>query len=551
VGRAAGLTTMRDLLRRDRGFTLIEALAALAVAAILVAGAAAMIHSALNDIRGHHTGRYQAKVVEASERYIREHYADLLTATGPGSAAVPLAVLAPLLPEGFAPTNPFGQVLCLRVIQPSPGRLNALIVAEGGLQIPTKDLAYVAAQSGPGGGQITAEEPGVAQGAYGSWRVDVPAYGTAACGAAPGGTPAENRLASALFFDGPETSASDFLYRGEVPGHPELNALSMPLAMTGRAVAIPDDAGDPLCSAGDPLSQGRIAVSAAGVLLSCQSGAWRRQGSAFWKDPVPGYATLPTAGNLPGDTRLVLDVMRAFSWDGAEWRALSVDQDGDMAVPRQLALISTVVRGTPCAPDGALSREPTGLTVSCQLGRWKTLGSVEIDPSQSEIGASVILPSNYMAYPPGTSFYAGTLEYDMPNDGMTALVERYLLPTKDGLIISNVSADMSTLSLAAPSSNGQLGLLVRVVDRDTGAVIATNRAMSTRYTNDRATLAVTLSKAVPLNTNGYTFQMYVLWTRYTRTYEGNFWNRASYLDTLGQVVELTPLALSWSIDLTY
>lgn len=533
----------------SRGFTLIEVLGALAVVALFSVGAAAMIHGALEDMRGHHAGQHQAKVVEASERYVREHYADLVALTGAAPVAVPVTSLTGLLPEGFQPTNAFGQTPCLRVMQLAPGRLNALIVAEGGVPIPTKDLAYVAAQSGPGGGQITADEPAVAQGAFGSWRVDTGTYGAAPCGPASGGAPA-NRLASALFFDGPQTG-TDFLYRGEVPGHPELNSLSVPLAMSGRAVALEDDSTDPLCNAADPLAQGRIAVSGTGVLLSCQAGTWRRQGSAFWKDPVESFAALPVVGNRVGDTRLTTDTQRAFSWDGALWRALAVDSLGDLEVPRQITLSNPVVLDSPCTPVGAISRELNGRTLACQSGRWQSLSSTELDPSQSENGATVIMRSNYMAYPGGTQFYAGPFTYDAPNDTVQASIERNLVPTKDGLIISNASLDMSIGTHDNRADVVTVTLITQVLDRDTGAVMAVNQSRQTRMSFDRAILAVTLSKAVPRNVNGYTYQMIVRWTKYVNNYGANFYDRANYLDVFGNPIELTPIHLSWNIDMTY
>lgn len=541
---------MARLAPHSRGFTLVETLGALALAAVVSVGAASMIQSSLEDTRAQHVGRHQATVVEASERYLRENYAALLAATAAAPVAVPIGTLTALLPEGFQSTNAYGQTPCLRVRQPGPGRLDALVIAEGGESIPTKNLAYVAAHAGPGGGQINADAPNVAQGVFGSWRVDVSTYGAAPCGAAPAGAPS-NRLASAIFYDGPATTGTDYLYRGEVPGHPELNALSVPLAMRGRAVAVENDSADPMCSLADPASQGRIAVSAAGAVLSCRNGTWRRQGSVFWKDPVASFAALPLVGNNPGDTHIALDTMRGFTWDGTAWRALAVNDAGDMEVPRSLHLVNSVVRNTACTPDGAVSREPSGRLLSCQSGRWQTLGSMEVDPSQSETGGSVILRSNYLAYPPGTNFYSGPFSYDAPNDTVMAQIDRVVMPRRDGLIISNVNADMSVDNYASPTDNGQFTLLVQVVDRDTGGVIAANRAMSSRIVNDRATLAVTLSKAVPRNVNGYTFQMLVLWTRYRGSYAGNFYDRASYLNAVGGVVELTPLELGWSIDLTY
>ena len=534
---------MKHPLRRSRGFAIVEVLGALALVALLSA--------AIEDTRGQHAGEHQAQVVQASQHYVQEHYADLLTVTSTAPVAVPIGLLSSYLPTGFQTSNAYGQTPCVRVMQPLPGKLNVLIVSEGGQSIPTKDLAYVAAHAGPGGGQITAADPTTAQGVFGSWTLATSLFGGVACPAPAVTTTPTNRLASAQFYDGPGTAAADFLYRGVVPGHPELNALDVPLGMRGSAVAVEDDATDPLCSVADPLSQGRIGVTAGGVVVSCQSGVWRRQGSAFWKDPVADVASLPLVGNDVGDVRMAMDVRRGFVWDGAGWIPLAVDAAGDMTVPRKIVLTDAVAPGSACDTVGSVSRAPGGETVSCQGGVWKVVGAVAIDPSQSEIGSEVIMKSNYMTYPPGTTFYPGPFPYDAPDDTVMATVERPVMPTKDGLLISNVSMDMSVGTIATPTDTATVTLIAQVIDNDTGLVLATNQARQSKMVYDRAILAVTLSKALPKNASGYTFQMMVRWSRRMNNYASNFYDRSNYLDVFGNVVELTPIQLSWNFDLTY
>lgn len=51
--------------RRARGFALIEMLGALAIAALLLAGIAAMMDSSLDDVRAQQAAQYQAQVTAA------------------------------------------------------------------------------------------------------------------------------------------------------------------------------------------------------------------------------------------------------------------------------------------------------------------------------------------------------------------------------------------------------------------------------------------------------------------------------------------------------
>jgi type II secretory pathway component PulJ len=539
--------------RAARGVTLLELLGALAILAMLAAGAAALVQSGIDDTRGQHAGQHQATAVDATERYVRLHYAELVASTAAGPAAMSLGDMRDLLPEGFRPENAFGQVPCARILQPQAGKLQVLVIAEGGESIPARDVGYIAAHAGRGAGQIVQAEPGVAQGAFGAWRLDLAPYAVG-CDVGGPGLGTANRLASALFFDGPDASAVDFLYRNEVPGRPEFNAMSQPLGFRGRGVAVEDDASDPLCSTADPESKGRIAMGADGVLLSCQTGVWRRQGSAFWKDPVSQATALPPTRNRVGDVRLTTDTSRAFAWTGAAWKALAVDQNGDLDVPgiaggQYLRVSSVEVVGQACTLDGLISRSADGPLLTCRDGRWRSQATQEL--AYTETGGSVVMRSDVVGYPAGTVFYDGPFQYDAPNDTITATVERALVPTRDGLIITNVNAAMSNGNVSGPDGTAQMTLLVQVVDRDNGRVLAANRAMSPRLVNDIATLAVTLSKAVPRNRDGYLLRMQVFWTTYRSSFAGNFYRRANYRNAFGDVVELTPLQLDWSIDLTY
>jgi hypothetical protein len=80
-------------------------------------------------------------------------------------------------------------------------------------------------------------------------------------------------LVSNLFYDGAGQLAADFLYRGAVPGRPELNRMNTPLRLGGAA----------LVAAGDSC------LNASGVAVLCSvatrpaTGTWRRPGRRRWR----------------------------------------------------------------------------------------------------------------------------------------------------------------------------------------------------------------------------------------------------------------------------
>jgi prepilin-type N-terminal cleavage/methylation domain-containing protein len=368
---------MRQL---QRGVTLLELLAALAVGAIVMVGLMTLIDSSIEDTKGQQASLYQSQVAKAAAKYIDANYATLVagaTATTPVAVNVAALKSSQLLSASFNATNAYGQVPCVLVLQPSAGKLDALVVTEGGVPIPAKDAAYVAANAGSGGGHIPAATPTVAQGAFNSWSVPVAPFVSRNCSGTPA---AAGRLASALFFDGPNNLSFDYLYRGPVPGHPELNRMSTPLHMNAKVV---ENTSDALCTASDATSYGRIAVDADGRVMSCQLGLWKPSGSGYWKDPVATYAALPAAGNSVGDVRMVDGLGRAFTWNGTGWVALAVDQNGNLAVPGavhagRVELTEVAIKGGACAPNGTIARDGSGLPLFCESGAWRDLNEVSI-----------------------------------------------------------------------------------------------------------------------------------------------------------------------------
>jgi type II secretory pathway pseudopilin PulG len=385
----------------QRGFTIIEALAALAVSAIMTVGMVALVDQSAEDSKGQQTALYQAQIAAAATKYIAANYTALqaaTTTTTPVKIDIAALKTTNFLSANFNGTNGYGQTPCVLVLHPTADRLEALVVTEGGNQIPAKNLSFIATNSGQGGGFISSSNPGVAQGTFNSWQLSLANYSNKLnCSGTAAGA---NHLATAIFFDGPGNLSTDFMYRGSVPGHPELNQMTTPLNM--RFVAV-ENGTDPAgtaggCIAGDTTSYGRIAVDSAGVLLSCQAGSWRRQSSRFWRDPVASYAALTAlTGNNAGDVRMVTDPAwpnpRAFTWNGTAWMPLAVDQNGDMTVPGTLTsnldksstvqthiinLDQSQTYYAACSPNGQVGRTPNGVLLTCNRGNWRKTTDVAV-----------------------------------------------------------------------------------------------------------------------------------------------------------------------------
>lgn len=321
------------MTNRQRGISMIETLGALAIGSLMLLGLTAMIDRSMAETKGQQAALYQAQIVGAAKKYINAKYAELKINPAVGAAARAISiddlVTATYLPAGFSNTNPYRQNTCVLIRQPTADNFDALVVTSGGTPIEEKEIRLVAANAGSGGGYITKEDPSIAAGT--TWKMATAAYQGPACagsgGAALTGTDTDvGHLASRIFHDG--QMFSDFLYRNQIPGRPNLNTMNTPLRMANNAVVIPGSA----CG-----TQAAIAIDAQRNLLRCDAtNKWSTMGS--WKESVVNHAALVLLNGNNGDVRMVRDIGKAFMYDSssAKWIALAEDEFGNFPVKRDL-----------------------------------------------------------------------------------------------------------------------------------------------------------------------------------------------------------------------
>lgn len=163
-----------------------------------------------------------------------------------------------LLSPTFSPTNPFGQTWQAQVLQPSPGNLQALVLATGGVALSDEKASRVAAMIGAAGGFIPKNDSGtwssgssVAQGAYAGWSLSTSGF-TGVTG---------GNLASLLTFSNGQF-VSNYLYRNNV-GNASLNTMNTPIIMASTQTI-----------GGACTTNGAIAQDGTGLALTCQSNVW-------------------------------------------------------------------------------------------------------------------------------------------------------------------------------------------------------------------------------------------------------------------------------------
>ncbi|MFC0694266.1 shufflon system plasmid conjugative transfer pilus tip adhesin PilV [Paraburkholderia humisilvae] len=537
--------------RRERGFTMVELLAALALTALMIAGVAKMIDSSMQDTRAQQAALYQSKLAAAARQVIQQNY-PMLVAQATATAPVIVKLtgspfqLSTYLPPGTGDRNAYGQTPCLLVYaNPSaPDALQALLVTEGGQTIADPELGYIAANAGAGGGSIQAlnNAVGAAQGAYGSWSVTAPNPAGASCSGTRTGV---GHLASLVFSNGTQQQNADFLYRVGVPGNPTANTMQVPIVLAQQV----DYAA---CNA--PRA---IAADAAGNVLNCDTdGRWEPQASYHWRGPVADVAALASLV-LPraGDVAITLASQRAYTFNGETWQALAVDEQGNLSLGNTQVVGADCASAAASAPAGTtlVSTDASGRVLSCRNGKWQT--QAEIEPIFRKTGCKMLMMSpgagDYTqcdTTPSTTNYRAPPFSWDGSNGTYSYALPISVTLDKPGIIVAASWAHMNDGKCLdnPPPAEAQLSQSLDVLDSKNTS-LAHTESQTPRLNNDSSGINNTLTQAAPPGT--YTVVVTTNWASYT-TNLPTPWT-SSFCGVSNQTIPNTPVAAGWSVNTYY
>lgn len=399
--------------RRQRGTTLLELIIALAIMSGIMTGLYQLVDVFNQNTKSAVVSQHMSTVGQAAQAYIKDNYSAVsavATATAPALIRVSTLTSTNYLQTGFTAANSYGQTVCVLVLQPAANQLAALVVAEGGTAIDDLTLGQIASTMGASGGGVYSTAATTLKGAMGGWSTAVGNFANAnASGLHCDGTAgavaiAAGRPIQALWFANGDVT-SGFLYRSSVAGHPELNQMQTALDMNSNAINNAATIGlNTVVTQGNACTtNGVVARDAAGAVMSCQSGTWNSQGSAYWKDPVANVAALPACNaSAAWQTRIVRTPTvgsgpRGYTCNGATWQPLAVDDSGNLtiagtmtaataaitgnatvsgtstlnALAGNLTVTTTATVGAACSPNGRIAQDGTGLLLSCQSGSWQ------------------------------------------------------------------------------------------------------------------------------------------------------------------------------------
>ncbi|EBG5302112.1 shufflon system plasmid conjugative transfer pilus tip adhesin PilV [Salmonella enterica subsp. houtenae] len=311
----------------------------------------------------------QAKrVQQAVNTYIKDNHdtiAATATATNPFIFGVPQLISSGYLPTGFSPQNGFSATYQTRVFEPTANKLNSMTFLNGGVQLSKSLARKIAIGIGADGGII---DNGVAQGALGSWTMNLSSFG--------GYNPGEGSVVIAGFYDN-GIKISDYLYRKAVPGHPELNTMSTSLNMGGNnisnaATTTTTNLNATTATVTD-INATNVNSQTTRTVGETYTGGWfRTTGDTGW------YSEKWGGGFHMTDS----DWIRAYNnksiYTAGQVQAGSIQSNGTiqsngrMTTNEFVQINGVAIVGGTCSPNGLIGRDASGGILSCQSGVWKS-----------------------------------------------------------------------------------------------------------------------------------------------------------------------------------
>ncbi|RKP47558.1 shufflon system plasmid conjugative transfer pilus tip adhesin PilV [Trinickia fusca] len=338
---------------------------------------------------------------KAAQQYVQDNgstIAALATATAPVTVTPAMLIAAGYLPNGFSPSNVFGQTWQLQVLQPSAGQLQSLVTSQGGTPISnTRQLVQIAAQAGAQGGFVpytnqagdASMTPANANGAYGGWRMALTNYAN----------PGSGHLASLLAFTNVQ-STNAYLYRVTIPGHPELNTMQTALNMGAHDIDSANNVNATTVNATNVNAQG----------VNVQNGN--------------GTPTV-TVGNASIVNQSGLQQIYLQSDNGTVVTNANAS-NYSMLYASYLQPYGHAVAGTTCPSDGLIGNSGNG-PLFCQSGVWQSAGSV----TTLTVSSGDWQPSGVATCPASYTLTGGSCDMSRGGDGRE-IGPRTCAPTSNG-----------------------------------------------------------------------------------------------------------------------
>lgn len=333
------------------GITLVESIATLGIFSVAAASIFFGSGQYAHDTRLARATEHMKIFSEAASSYINDNRAlmvDQADSTNLILLSVDTLKSSGYLPSGFSKTNGLGQHICAIVMEPTPNRIQTLVVTEGGETLDDVSLSSFSAQIGNAGGAIFNLDPTYIVGSGNSWRIPVSLYDnkTNTLNTKCDGTPGRVRLfpGKPLSMNWSESNINtdqNYLFRTQVPGNPEANRMETNLSIGGNTLSgLQTVTVGASCGAG--VNDGEVASSSNGGVVSCVGGKWAGAGIAYWAGAVDNFSLLPACNaSAIGQTRRTNDNFGVYVCTGTHWDA-GLTTSGQFVLPKNLQLVGSM-----------------------------------------------------------------------------------------------------------------------------------------------------------------------------------------------------------------
>lgn len=319
--------------------------------------------------------------------YVGRYYDTLLAAastTAPVIVTPQMLKNTGLLESGFSNTTADGQQISAAVTRNATNtdQLQALVITQGGAGLPYAALRNISVDIDGMGGYVWKSTN--VTGAMESWSVPLASFGVSTSSGHVGALIPSDELGGAR-------EESDRLYRFSVTGKPDLNRMHTDIDMGnnnlnntnavnaqtgnfsgnvtvsgtvqgGNVNATSNVSANNSITAGNAMTAGGDIRSNNGWLITRDSKGWINE----------------THGG--GFTMTDNDWVRAINdkniYTGGQVRGGSVRADGRLSAGEVLQLDQINTPGNSCPQNGLVSRDATGVILSCQSGVWRAGGSL-------------------------------------------------------------------------------------------------------------------------------------------------------------------------------
>lgn len=218
----------------QRGFTLLEVVVVMGLSLVMMGVGTTYVVRHMDNLANTAAADHLQAVARAANQYA-EDQADAIEATlasgSTASVSVSMLKAQGYLPASMSSENNFGQTYAIRFIKSATGRVEGIVVTQGGEAIKPLNRRKIAQATGAPGGHINEESLTDLEGAYGAWGRSLAEFGFA---------PGAAELAYALFVDdaAEQGGVGDaYLSRKAVPGAPHLNQMQANLDMADHDIS--------------------------------------------------------------------------------------------------------------------------------------------------------------------------------------------------------------------------------------------------------------------------------------------------------------------------